>query len=120
MRHHRLTRSIALAFAFATLAAPAVAADPAERALHLRSQALNERYVAAETTTPAERALHLRSEGLNARYVTVAAPAVSAPSSGFDWADAAVGAAGMLLGLSVLSLGAVAIRRARHFHTIDT
>lgn len=95
MSHRHLTRSAALSLAAAAaLAAPATAAatDQAERALHLRSQALNERYVLTETTDPAERALQLRSQALNDRYASsrsALTPAKVLPSP--DARDAAVG-----------------------------
>jgi hypothetical protein len=127
MSHHRLTRSIALTIAVAALAAPApaAAADQAARALHVRSQALNDRYALAETTSPAERALHLRSQALNERYAadgTPSSPArsiVTTPSGGasangaIDWTDAGIGAGAMFLGLGLTSLSIYAVMQRR-------
>jgi hypothetical protein len=101
MSLHRLARSAAITLVFAALATPATAAassgaDQAERALHLRSQALNDRYVLAGTTDPAEAAL-VRDEA----------------SNGIDWADAGIGAGGMLLVLSVVSLGTYTVVHRR-------
>jgi hypothetical protein len=118
MRHHRLTRSVAIAAALAALAGPAsAAADQSERALHLRSQALNEQSVGAHTMVQAEHALHLRSQALNDRYAAGAASVtVGSPRSrgGIDWTDAGVGAGALLLALSLVSLSAyVVVRRRR-------
>jgi hypothetical protein len=124
MSHHRLTRSVALTIAVAALAAPApaAAADQAARALHVRSQALNDRYGLAETTSQAERALLLRSQALNDRYVAPRTPATSivrtpsgeASSRGaVDWTDAGIVAGVMFLGLGLISLGTYAVMQRR-------
>jgi hypothetical protein len=53
-------------------------------------------------------------------HVTQPSPVVSVPTGGFDWADAGIGAAGMLA-LVALGSGALMIasqrRRGRHFRT---
>ncbi|MFL5894039.1 MAG: hypothetical protein ACJ76Z_02865 [Thermoleophilaceae bacterium] len=53
-------------------------------------------------------------------HVTQASPVVSVPTVGFDWADAGIGAAGVLA-LIALGAGALMIasqrRRGRHFGT---
>jgi hypothetical protein len=122
MSHHRLTRSIALTIAVAALAAPApaAAADQAARALHVRSQALNDRYGLAETTSPAERALSLRSQALNERYAATPATSIVRTPSGeasahgaVDWTDAGIGAGAMFLGLSLVSLSIYAVMQRR-------
>jgi hypothetical protein len=95
MSRHRIARSLALTFALATLAAPASAAtDPAEHALHVRSVALNERYA------PDVRIVRMP-----------AAPVAS--SDGIDWADAAIGAGAMTVGLGLVSLSAYGVMRRR-------
>jgi hypothetical protein len=115
MRHHRLTRSVAIAAALAALAGPAsAAADQSERALHLRSQALNEQSVGAHTMVQAEHALHLRSQALNDRYAAGATVGSPRSRGGIDWTDAGVGAGALLLALSLVSLSAyVVVRRRR-------
>jgi hypothetical protein len=121
MGHHRLTRSVVIATALGALAMPApapAAADQAARALHLRSQALNDRYAGADTTVPAERALRLRSQALNDRYATAEAPSVAVPVAapsrdGIDWTDAGIGAGVMLVALSLTSLSAYLVVQRR-------
>jgi hypothetical protein len=53
-------------------------------------------------------------------HVTQASPVLSVPTGGFDWADAGIGAAGMLA-LVALGSGALMIasqrRRGRHYRT---
>lgn len=102
----RLMRSVVLGLAIATLAATAASADQAERALHLRSQALNQHSVTASADGQAARALHLRSQALNDRYATAASPPAD---GGIDLSDAGI----VVLALSVLSLSAYAARRRR-------
>ena len=77
------------------------------------------------TTSQAQRALHLRSEALNDRYAadsTPSAPATSivgtpsgeASSRGaVDWTDAGIGAGVMFLGLGLISLSTYAFMQRR-------
>ena len=102
MSRRRLAHSFAVTVALATIATPAAAADQAERALHVRSVALNQRAVAADTTGQAERALHLRSQALNERSKTAAVPRSSAPRS--RGGIGSIDAGALLLAVSVLSL----------------
>ena len=95
MSLRRLMLSVALGLAVAALAAPIASADPAERALHLRSQALNERYATGAVG------------GVEAPGTSAAS---SPTSSGIDLSDAGIA----VLALSIVSLGGyAAVRRRR-------
>ena len=72
--------------------------DPATRALELRGQALNREYGLGSAATPrtvAPNALRMRSEAMNAKY-QLGSYSVVRPAPSFNWADAGLGAAGML------------------------
>jgi hypothetical protein len=114
----------------------------ANRALEIRSQALDQRYntaalnalqlrsegldrtyhlggggtAPAVDTTAATRALQIRSDALNRYYHLGGYAVVVRSTDGFDWTDAGVGGAATL-GL-VLVAGALALgtRRYRHLH----
>ena len=96
------------------------------RALQVRSEALDRRYqLGGSTATPApavgtaaaaQRALMIRGDALNRRYHLGTYALVVRPSNGFDWTDAGVGGAGTL-GLVLVAAGlAVGARRYRHVH----
>jgi hypothetical protein len=97
------------------------------RALALRSQGLNQLY-RANPYASYYRALQLRSEGLNQlARATVISPddragvrgpgtsptpiVVSAPSTGFDWGDAGIGAGSALLAIALLGGGLAVVAR---------
>ncbi len=97
------------------------------RALALRSQGLNQLY-RANPYASYYRALQLRSEGLNQlARATVISPddragvrgpgtsptpiVVSAPSTGFDWGDAGIGAGSALLAIALLGGGLAIVAR---------
>ena len=93
-------------------------------ALQIRSQALDQKYgLGGQTTAPApasaataQRALQIRSDALNRYYHLGTYAVVVRPANGFDWADAGVGGAatlGLVLVAGGLALGA---RRYRHDH----
>jgi hypothetical protein len=93
-------------------------------ALEIRSQALDRRYgLGGQATTPsgdpaaaAQHALQIRSDALNRYYHLGTYAVVVRPANGFDWADAGVGGAatlGLVLVAGGLVLGA---RRHRHEH----
>ena len=88
-------------------------------ALQLRSQALDRRYAAtpAGTAAAAKRALELRGEAMNRRYHLGSYALIVRPSNGFDWADAGVGSAAMLGLVLVVSGLALGARRYRHPQT---
>jgi hypothetical protein len=105
------------AAAAASASAPEGMTKPADRALNVRSEALNDLYGnAASRLSPDEfDALVVRSEGLN-RYgeaLQASAPVASAPAStSFAWDDFATGVAAAF-GLILLTGGlAVAVRTA--------
>jgi hypothetical protein len=103
MRTHKLTRRLAVTVALAALAAPAVAG--AQTTKDYSKNSANGEYV-----TPAPD-LDLRSPDARdaARNLPPAHTPASVievrevPSSGFDWGDAGIGAAGML---ALFSIGA--------------
>ena len=97
------------------------------RALALRSQGLNQLY-RANPYASYYRALQLRSESLNQlARATVISPddragvrgpgtsptpiVVSAPSTGFDWGDAGIGAGSALLAIALLGGGLAVVAR---------
>ena len=110
MKAHRLTRSAALGLAVAALAAPAAGARPAD----LRSPDARDAAKAAailrqqprqDLRTPDARD-HAAGRGtFNAPEVTVVkvAEPASTTGGGLDWADAGLGAGGML-GLVLVAL----------------
>lgn len=118
---------VCLTIAIAALAAPApaAAADPAARAVHVRSQALNERYGLGGTTSQSQRALHLRSQALNDRYAADRTPrspdtsSVRTPSGEasspdpVDSTDAGIGAGVIFVGLGLISLSIYAVVQRR-------
>jgi len=130
--HVLLALLVAAAFATAASAAgrPPQMSEQAYAALMARSQALNDRYgnAAARMTPEAFRALYLRSQELNRRYhlgdyatgtggaETAAPSVVTIAPSGFDWADAGVGA-GAVLGTGLLAAAAIlGTRKHVHLH----
>jgi hypothetical protein len=159
-RRKRILKGLALAFATAVVVVPTAGArvhpyvasssnstgysPQALRALELRSEGMNQRYVQFATTRPDDRA-GIRGSSSEAiipdafsREVTKSASEstaikhaddragirgpgfvptpvlVSAPSNGFDWGDAGIGA-GTVLASALVLLGSVAMtRRNRH------
>lgn len=112
MKLHRLTRSAALGLTVVALAAPAAGARPAD----LRSPDARDAARAAQTQQDQPRQ-DLRSPDtrdhavdrgtFNAPEVTVVRVTEPAPSGGgLDWADAGLGAGGML-GLVLLALASI-------------
>ena len=93
-------------------------------ALQIRSQALDRRYhLGASTPTQtvdtgaaAQRALAIRSDALNRYYHLGSYAVIVRPAGGFDWADAGVGGAATL-GLVLVAAGlTVGARRHRQMH----
>jgi len=149
----KVTRKNRIGTAALTLGAMLVAVGPAaatvsktevaqaNRALEIRSQAMDQRYNTAalnalqvrsevldrtyglgqgSSTTAANRALQIRSDALNRYYHLGSYAVVVRPANGFDWADAGVGGAatlGLVLMAGGLALGA---RRYRHMHPGQT
>jgi hypothetical protein len=127
----RLTRSTAVCLALAALAAPTALADPHAADTHARAEAAQKQDLRSPDTrdeaTRAEPKQDLRSpdardasEGRgtytapNVMIVKVPEPAQA--EDGINWADAGIGAGG-LLGLMLLGLGgafAVVHRRQAH------
>jgi hypothetical protein len=101
---------------------PPSMSEAADRALKLRSEALNKRYglgrhkEVPQGMTPADRALKLRSEALNKRYglgKQKAAAVTSHPTDstrGFAWGAFGIGAA-VMFGLALLAGGFFVRRR---------
>ena len=125
----RLTRSTAVGLALAALAAPTALADPHAADMHARAEAAQKQDLRSPDTrdaaTRAETKQDLRSpdardagEG-RGTYTAPNVMIVKVPvqaDSGIDWADAGIGAGG-LLGLMLLGLGgslAVGHRRQAH------
>jgi hypothetical protein len=85
------------------------------RAIALRSEALNQKYGLGDSATggtpsQALRAIQVRSDALNQQY-KLGTYAVVRVGNGFDWADAGIGAAGML-GIVLVGGGiAIAVRK---------
>jgi hypothetical protein len=137
----RIQIGVAALLAGMTLAVAAQAGSktPAQRALELRGQAMNDKYsldardalrirsdalnrryhlgvYATSTSTSnaaALRALEIRARAMNARFQTGSYAVVRQSSDGFDWLDRTVAAAGAL-GLVLIAGGvAVGARRLR-------
>ena len=127
----RITRSTAVCMALAALAAPTALADPHAADVHARAEAAQKQDLRSpdtrDTATRAETKQDLRSpdtrdasEG-RGTYTTPNVMIVKVPEpvqaeGGIDWADAGIGAGG-LLGLTLLGLGgslAVVHRRQAH------
>jgi hypothetical protein len=132
-RRKKNMRGLTLAFAVvvAAVAVPTVAAKPvagyyssqAYRALVLRSQGMDQRYVQQQKTTPASvssfysspayRALVIRSEAMNRRYGHEAsAPVAASSSSSFDWTTFSIGASAFVAAIALIG-GTVAVRRSQ-------
>jgi hypothetical protein len=127
----RLTRSTAVCLALAALAAPTALADPHAADVHARAEAAQKQDLrspdARDAATRAEAKQDLRSpdardasEGrgtYTAPNVTVVKVPEPVPAAGgIDWADAGIGAGG-LLALMLLGLGGsltVVHRRQAH------
>ena len=135
MIHHRLTRTATIAMAIAAFAAPSAVAQtdvsPSTPAVagqmqqHLRSPDAIDAATPAPTTTPlddkrspdARDAGEGREPSNSPEVVVVKLTDVAPAPSGFDWADAAIGA-GALLGLILLTVGgALVVVHRRHAAT---
>jgi hypothetical protein len=118
MRRHRHTHAVAVAIAIATGAilvstASARAADPAHQGIRVRS----EQGSRPDPGTPDQRD---RAEG---RRIVASTPVKvvelrQVPGEGFDVADAAVGAAGML-GLVLVAAGGAKLVARRRREPVD-
>jgi hypothetical protein len=134
-RPKRLFKAAVLAFAIAAVTASTAQAKPIPapaassytpqqlRALDVRSQGMNQRYLpAASLYAPQQlKALQLRSEGMNQRYISTAATVqpstattVASTNDGFNWGDAFVGAAATFGMAIVLVAAFTAVRRREH------
>jgi hypothetical protein len=127
----RLTRTTAVGLALAALAAPMALADPHAADMHARAEAAQKHDLrspdARDAATRAETKQDLRSpdtrdasEGRGTytapNVMIVKVPEPVQAEGGIDWADAGIGAGG-LLGLMLLGLGgslAVVHRRRAH------
>jgi hypothetical protein len=127
----RITRSTAVGLALAALAAPTALADPHAADVHARAQAAQKQDLRSPDTrdaaTRAETKQDLRSpdtrdagEGRGTytapNVMIVKVPEPLQAEGGIDWANAGIGAGG-LLGLMLLGLGgslAVVHRRQAH------
>ena len=127
----RLTRSTAVGLALAALAAPTALADPHAADVHARAEAAQKQDLrspdAREAATRAGTKQDLRtpdtrdaSDGRGTytapNVIIVKVPEPVQAEGGIDWADAGIGAGG-LLGLTLLGLGgslAVVHRRQAH------
>jgi hypothetical protein len=126
-----LTRATAVGLALAALAAPAALADPHAADVHARAEAAQKQDLrspyARDAARPVEPKQDLRSpdardagEGRGTYtapdVMVVKVPEPVPADGGIDWADAGIGAGG-LLGLMLLGLGgslAVVHRRQAH------
>jgi hypothetical protein len=127
----RLTRSTAVCLALAALAAPTALADPHAADVHARAEAAQKQDLRSpdsrDAATRTEPKQDLRSpdardasEGRGTytapNVMIVKVPEPVQAEGGIDWADAGIGAGG-LLGLALLGLGgslAVVHRRQAH------
>ena len=115
MKAYRLTRSAALGLTIAVLAAPAAGARPADfRSPDARdaakAAAIQQSQPRQDLRTPDARDQAVGRGTFSAPEVTVvkvAEPAPTASGGGLDWADAGLGAGGML-GLVLVALASVA------------
>jgi hypothetical protein len=116
MSHHRLTRSAALGLALAALATPTAAAQQQDlRSPDARDAAGQIRY---DLRTPDTRDVTQGRGTFSAPRVTVVKVAESSPrpsTDGIDWANAGIGAAG-LLGVILLTLSTFAVVRRTRAH----
>jgi hypothetical protein len=113
---HRITRLVAVGLAAGALASPVASARPVP--VDWPSPP-SQPQPAADLRSPDTRDAALISQGLmeptTTNVVRVSRPAtVLAPADGFDWLDAAIGAAGAL-GLALLAAGGTLLVR-RHSH----
>jgi hypothetical protein len=119
--HARLVLTALLCAIALSSAATAVAAQPAwERALMIRSDALNRHYhlggyavprtLTARTTPAWLNALEARSRALNERYGLGQRAPARAAAGGFAWRDAAIGAAVAAAACAFLACAAVLLR----------
>lgn len=109
----RLTRSTAIGLALAALAAPTALADPHAADEHARAEAAQRQDL---RSPDARDAAEGRGTYEAPNVVIVKVPEPVQAEGGIDWADAGIGAGG-LLGLMLLGLGgslAVVHRRQTH------
>jgi hypothetical protein len=106
-RNHRLRKGLAIAVAASALAAPAASARPIDL---VPSAATDARIGRGDIVVPQYNA------GVNAPSPSTAPTPVTVSDDGFDWADAGIGATGML---ALVTIGAGALlasgrRLSRH------
>jgi hypothetical protein len=109
-----LTVGFLLATAFTATALAGTGTTQEQQAVRARAVAMNRFYNlgAYSSSSPAVRQADLRrSEAIN-RFYRTGSYAVISTSSGFDWADAGIGA-GVMLGLIVLAGGLTVATRRR-------
>ncbi|HEU5363176.1 MAG TPA: hypothetical protein VFU56_07515 [Gaiellaceae bacterium] len=126
--HTKLAATALVCAVALTSTATALAGQPAwERALVARSDALNRHYhlggyavprtLTARTTPAWLNALEVRSRALDERYGLGRTAAAGPAAGGFDWGDAAIGAAvaaaacALLVCAAALLRGRIALRR---------
>ena len=135
-QHHLITGTIALAAALTTSLAPAAWADPAPLANAEARIAANSQSSTAVHPNPDEQTASKAPatsapcgdacsghgygpvNGSTRAIPSVRPPSAAAPSSGFDWGDAGIGA-GSTLALTLIGVGGVLAasnRRGRHTH----
>src|SRR3954454_7321216 len=123
---HRITRFVAVGLAAGALASPVASARPVDSPVPPSDPevASDVQSTARELARSAETAVSQRdsaliSQGLTERPATNVVrvdglASLPAPADGFDWLDAAIGAAGAL-GLALLAAGGtLAVRRRTH------
>ena len=109
-QNHHLTRAIALALALGAIIAPAASADPPP--LRKAEAAI----AASQRTAPPPVLPNPDEQVPNARPESVIVR-VTAPSAGFDWGDAGVGA-GVTLALTLIGVGGVLAVTRRRSHRV--
>jgi hypothetical protein len=109
----RLSRSSAVGLALAALAAPTALADPHAADMHARAEAAQKQDLRSPDARDASEG---RGTYTAPNVMIVKVPEPVQAEGGIDWADAVIGAGG-LLGLMLLGLGgslAVVHRRQAH------
>ena len=109
----RITRSTAVGLALAALAASTALADPHAADVHARAEAAQKQDLRSPDTRDAGEG---RGTYTAPNIMVVKVPDPGPTDGGIDWADAGIGAGG-LLGLMLLGLGgslAVVHRRRAH------
>lgn len=109
----RLTRSTAVGLALAAVAAPTALADPYAADMHASAEATQSQDL---RSPDARDAVDGRGTHTAPNVMIVKVPEPAPPDGGIDWADAGIGAGGLLGLVLVAAGGSLAVVHRRQGH----